>query len=125
MREFLGSLMREHRTARGLTLRKLASQVDCMPSLLSEVENGLRAAPKDKNLLTRIADTLGLERERVYESAKNDQDRRDLKAIKAMFARDDELAASYCRAKEQYNQDELKQILIEAFERAMKEKEED
>lgn len=115
MREFFGSLMRQYRAELGITLRELASKVGCMPSLLSEVENGLRAAPKDKDLLTRIAHILGLDPERVYESAKNDQERRDLKALKAMFAKDDELAACYCRAKEQCNQEEIRKILMEAF----------
>ena len=118
MHEFLGSLIRQHRAKMGMTLRELAVKVGCVPSFLSEVENGLRAAPKDTVILEKIAKTLSIEPQRVYESAKNDQTRRDMKDFKALFAKDDELAACYCRAKEQCSQDDLKKLLMEAFQKA-------
>ena len=118
MHEFLGTLMRRYRAEAKLTLRELALKVGCAPSFLSEVEHGLRAAPKDVGTLDKIAEALALEKKRVYDSAKNDQERRDLKIFKEMFARDDDLAACYCRAKEQCDQDELRRLFMEVFKKA-------
>ncbi len=115
---FLGTVMREARVKAGITLRELASTVGCAPSFLSEVENGLRPAPKDEPLLIRIANALGLEASSVKEAASNDRARRDLKLIKELFAQDDELAACYCRAKEMYDENELKELFKEIFTRA-------
>ena len=118
MREFLGSLMRQHRAKVGMTLRELALKVGCMPSFLSEVEHGLRAAPKDSAMLDKIAVALDLDKGRVHDSAKNDLARRDMKIFKEMFARDDELAACYCRAREQCSKDDLRRLFMEVFQKA-------
>lgn len=118
MKMFLGTVMHEARVKAGITLRELASKVGCAPSFLSEVENGLRPAPKDEPLLIRIADALGLDASSVKEAASNDRARRDLKLLKELFTQDDELAACYCRAKEMYNETELKKLFKEIFTRA-------
>ena len=105
--------MREARTKSGLTLRELALKVGCAPSFLSEVENGLRPAPKDTIVLEKLAKTLGLDSARVFEAVKNDRD-----IVKELFAQDDALAACYCRAKAHCNEDELRKLFMEVFERA-------
>ena len=110
--------MREARTKSGLTLRELALKVGCAPSFLSEVENGLRPAPKDTIVLEKQAKTLGLDSARDLEAVKNDRDRRDMKIVKELFAQDDALAACYCRAKAHCNEDELRKLFMEVFERA-------
>lgn len=118
MKMFLGAVMHEARIRAGITLRELALKVGCAPSLLSEVENGLRPAPKDEHFLEKLAAALDLEAKKVKEAANNDRARRDMRFFKDVFARDDELAACYCRAKEVCNEDELKKLLKEAFSRA-------
>ncbi len=118
MKEVFGTLMREGRTALQITLRELALKVGCTPSYLSEVENGLRSAPKDDELVYRIASELHIPAVQALEAAKNDRERRDMKFIRDLFASDDQLAASYCRARETCSDDELKNIFKEIFEKA-------
>lgn len=118
IKEFFGSLMRQARADLGVTLRELALKVGCAPSFLSEVENGLRPAPKDKSTLEKIAKALNLDWDRVVEAAKNDRARRDMKIVKELFAQDDALAACYCRAKEHCSEEELRKLFMEVFERA-------
>ena len=119
MRVFLGSLIREARTKAEMTLRQMAAQVGCTPSFLSEIETGLRPAPKEQTTLHKIATVLNLPFEEVEKAAQNDHSRRDIKFVKELFARDDELAACYCRAKETCNEDELKKLFFEVFQRAV------
>ena len=112
-----------HRDARGKSQggnypQGVSFKSGMCPSFLSEVENGLRPAPKDEPLLIRIADALGLDASSVKEAASNDRARRDLKLLKELFTQDDELAACYCRAKEMYNETELKKLFKEIFTRA-------
>lgn len=118
MREFLGSLVRQQRIKLGLSLRELASKVGCVPSLLSEMENGLRPAPKAQELLEKLAYFLDIDLARVLAAAQNDQSRRNTRDFREMLARDDELAACYCRAKEEFSQEEFKSLLMEAFKKA-------
>lgn len=122
MREFFGTLLRKRRTELCITLRELAVKAGCMPSFLSEVENNLRRAPKDEVLLEKLARILKLDKNRVLKAAKNDQERRDMRDLKAMFAQDDELAACYCRAKETCDEEELRQVLKDAFQKLLDER---
>ena len=118
MKEFFGAMMRPARAKAKITLRELSQAVGCTPSFLSEVETGLRPAPKDEHVVIRIASALQIPQERALEAAKRDRERRDMKFIKELFSQDDQLAACYCRAKETCTEDELKRLFREVFERA-------
>ena len=117
MKEFLSSVLREARSATEMTLRVLAEKVGCAPSLLSEIENGLRPAPKDEKLLEKMAIALNLDVNRVINAARYDRERRDTKMIRDLLSQDDELAACYCRAKEEYSMEELRNLFMEVFNR--------
>lgn len=115
MSKFLSALLKEARLSADMTLRSLAEKVGVMPSYLSELESGLRPAPKDEGLLHKLASILNIEYSTVSIAAKRDRERRDIKAIRELLITDDELAASYCRAKETWNQEEMKAALLKVF----------
>lgn len=117
MTDFLSSLVRNARRAAGITLRTLAEQVNCTPSFLSEMENGIRPAPKDEATLLKLANALDLEPHKVLMAAQKDRERRDIAVIRDLFIKDDELAACYCRAKENWDEEQIKAVLMEAFTR--------
>ena len=55
----LGSLLRHHRTARGLSLRSLASRMQCSGAYLSKIEMG-KSAPSESEFLHRLSRALEL-----------------------------------------------------------------
>lgn len=118
MKKFFGSLMRTARMEAGITLRELAQLVGCTPSFLSEVETGIRSAPKDEHTILAIASALQISEVQALEAAKNDRERRDMKFLKGLFSQDDQLAACYCRAREQCSEEELKALFRKVFENA-------
>lgn len=118
MAKFFGALMRAARISAKMTLRDLSQQAGCAPSFLSEVETGLRPAPKEEAIVNNIASILHIPADQALEAARRDRERRDMKFIKELFSQDDQLAACYCRAKENCSEDELKKLFKEVFERA-------
>jgi transcriptional regulator with XRE-family HTH domain len=114
---FFSTMIRDARRDRGLTLRELSAKVECAPSFLSELENGLRAAPKDVDVLKRIADGLELSYEALCKAADNEKRRRDVKPLRDLFIKDDKLASLYCRVQENWNEDIVKLVLWEAFKK--------
>jgi transcriptional regulator with XRE-family HTH domain len=58
-RKTLGGLVRDARVAKGLTLRALASQVQCAPSYLNDIEYNRRVPSEE--VLRRIASELDLD----------------------------------------------------------------
>jgi transcriptional regulator with XRE-family HTH domain/SOS-response transcriptional repressor LexA len=59
-RRTIGSVIRQWRIARGLSLERLAERAGCAKSYLSEIENGRRPAPPSVEVLGRIEAALGL-----------------------------------------------------------------
>lgn len=55
----IGTLLREHRKARTLTLEQLAQRVECAKSYLSAIENGHKGPPSDQ-LAQRLERALGI-----------------------------------------------------------------
>ena len=99
-----------------MTLRELACSVDSTPSFLSEIETGIRPAPKNSDFIIRIATVLHIDPEEALKAAKSDRERRDMKFLKKLFSQDDELAACYCRAKENFSEEEFRRIFKQIFE---------
>jgi transcriptional regulator with XRE-family HTH domain len=57
-----GEYFRELRLRRGLTLRAYCVESGEDPANISRIERGLKAPPKDEEVLLRMAESLGLQR---------------------------------------------------------------
>jgi transcriptional regulator with XRE-family HTH domain len=68
-RRTIGSVIRQWRIARGLSLERLADRAGCAKSYLSEIENGRRPAPPSVEVLGRIEGALGLSEGMLVEIA--------------------------------------------------------
>jgi transcriptional regulator with XRE-family HTH domain len=55
-----GEFLRACRLRAGYGLRSFAEAIDMQPSNLSNIEHGRANPPQDREVLTRVADTLGL-----------------------------------------------------------------
>lgn len=67
--EDLGEKLREWRTAKGLSLRDAASQLDIAYSILQKLETGGRAKTPDIDLLQRVALVYGVPTGEVFRAA--------------------------------------------------------
>lgn len=61
LRMSFGSVLKDLRSKRHLTLQALAERVGCAKSYLSEIENGRRSNPPSRELLDRLEEALGAE----------------------------------------------------------------
>lgn len=115
MAAFLSSLVKQARKAQRITLRTLGESVGCAASFLSEVENGIRPAPKDENFLIKLANALSLEKDVVVEAARRDRERRNPKRLRDLLSKDDELAACFYRVSDSLTDEQLRAVLLKAF----------
>lgn len=65
----LGTLIREARHARDLSLQDLARKCRASPSYMCRIEGGDRSRMPSLRLLARISDALGLDRDVVFIAA--------------------------------------------------------
>jgi len=59
---FFGEYLRELRVKAGYGLREFAKKIDMQPSNLSVLENGRTKPPRDKAILQKIVESLGLKK---------------------------------------------------------------
>jgi len=100
-------MIKNRRLEAGLTVRKLAEQIGCSPSYLSEVENGLKPAPKSEEIINNISRVLLLPSEQLKKAVAIDSMSKNPERLKSIFSQEPELAASFYRVSESMSDDEL------------------
>ena len=90
----------KHRREKGLTLRELGKLTGISPSYLSEIEQGVKLPPKDKEKLKKLAETLGIKTDLLIRKALKERTMGKVTdIISKIFAQDDELVLSLYREK--------------------------
>jgi len=93
-------LISKHRREKGLTLRELGKLTGISPSYLSEIEQGVKLPPKDKEKLKKLAEMLGIKTDLLIRKALKERAMGKVTdIISKIFAQDDELALSLYREK--------------------------
>ena len=90
----------KHRREKGLTLRELGKLTGISPSYLSEIEQGVKLPPKDKEKLKKLAETLGIKTDLLIRKALKERTMGKVTdIISKIYAQDDELVLSLYREK--------------------------
>lgn len=87
-----GQLVRERRTASGITLGDVASALSCSISYVSDVEHG-RRNPFDNNQISKLADLLKCSAQELMRAAA-----KDMKAVKISSDREEVIDLAACIA---------------------------
>ncbi len=111
-----GELMAKARRQKGMTLRQLSKEIGGQPSFWSEIESGRRLPPKNEEILKNLASVLGLDSEKIKESAQMERMRKNSPIIDKIYNSDPDLAWGFCRAVEDTSDDA---ILKKAFTTAL------
>lgn len=119
----LGTILKEARSAKRMTLRKLGEFVGIAPSFLSEVENGIRPAPLGEDFWAKITQALQIgDAKEIAQRAQEEHELQRPKRFNRILQREPELAASFYRLSSQIPDDDK---LAEMFLQVLKKMEED
>ncbi len=111
-----GGILRESRMAKRITLRALGKQLQRGASFLSELENGIRPAPKDEGFLINLSEALGLEATILLRAAEEGREQQNPKRLRGLLRKDPELAACFLRVSRKVENDEqLARVLRKAL----------
>ncbi len=111
-------IVSEKRREKKLTLRKLGELTGISASYLSEIENGVKLPPKDKDKIKKLANTLGYEFKRLLTLAQKERTKGKIpNVLERLFGQDDELALGLCREaeKDDTNFEELREVFKDAL----------
>ena len=111
-----GSILKTARKAKRVTLRDLSAAVSLAPSYLSELENGIRPAPKE-GILEKIATALDIQFCNLKKAAEEDLFTRNPTRLKNLFNADNELATSFYRVSSELSDAELKEMIMQMIQR--------
>ena len=112
-----GGLLKEARLKKRITLRKLGEQLGYAASFLSEVENGVKHAPKDESFLRKMAQAVGLDADSLIKAAQENREEQNPKRLKGLLRKDPELAACFLRvSREVENDEQLARMLHQALQ---------
>lgn len=106
-RNIFGELVRRSRSARGISLRALAEELEYSPAYLSDVENGKRN-PFSDTVITHLANFLGMKEEELKKAA--DLSRGSYTLVQSS-PKHNEVAAALVAKWEKLKPEQLEQLL--------------
>lgn len=108
-----GEMLKDARSKRQITLRKLGGIIGIAPGYLSEIETGRKLPPKEANIIENLAVILNIDKKQLQESAKVVRATHGSKIFDKIIGTDGELAWGFYRATENTSEEELRTALKE------------
>lgn len=108
-----GRMLLEGRTSIRVTFRELGRLIDLPPSVLSEMENGRRLPPSDTGKVEKLANFLGLDKISFLQAATEARRSHQGGSEKRLHKVDPDLAGSFARLVNEWDDDELKEKIQE------------
>ena len=119
----LGTILKEARAAKRMTLRKLGELIGSAPSFLSEIENGIRPAPLGEDFWTKVDQALQTgDAKQNAQKAQKEHELQRPKRFNRILQKEPEPAASFYRLSSQFPDDDK---LAEMFLQVLKKMEKD
>lgn len=119
MKNQFGKMLAKYRRAKKLTVRKLASEINCSPSQISEIETGRRLPPKNQELLQKIASILGMNANKFMQLAQKERSEQEKVKKDSFFFNklDPDLAWGFYREVEDADKNTLEEAVRSVISR--------